>query len=117
MTKDTMIAAWGDVRTGVLNIWFTKKNVVAGSSAGVQNIVCEKLPDVHIYPNPASNAIVVSGEGLENICIYNLIGRIVLRRSIEKESMTIDISKLPPGAYVATVQTKVGLVSQKFIRN
>ena len=55
MAQDTLSAVWGDVRTGVLNIWFDRCAMSSGSHVGIQNIVSEKVPQVSIFPDPADN--------------------------------------------------------------
>jgi len=58
--NDTIYAAWGDVRTGNLNIFFTKTSDSTG--LGISPVLVngneEKL--LSIYPNPASGKLYVA---------------------------------------------------------
>jgi len=116
MAQDTLTAAWGDVRTGALNIWLTRRNMSTGAVSGVQNIVSEKLPDVNIYPNPTTSSITIEGDDLEKVSLYDITGRLVLQLSIRKNKIFIDVSKLSSGTYFATVQTAQGLVTEQVVK-
>lgn len=57
--------------------------------------------DIKIYPNPASNYVIINVGKLENsgkINIYNSLGVLVL--SCDLSIRTIDISNLPEGMYI-----------------
>jgi hypothetical protein len=113
MAQDTMTAVWGDVRTGVLNIWFERKAMRTGATTMLKNIVSEKVPVVNIYPNPANNYMTFEGEGLTDIKIMDLTGRIVLHKIPTNDKFKIDISKITPGEHIAVITTKYGVVSEQ----
>jgi len=65
-----------------------------------------------IYPNPSSHFIVIEGFPKKHnsiIELYNLQGKLVLTRTVQKEKCKIDISSLPKGIYLL----KSGSFSQK----
>lgn len=115
MAQDTLSAAWGDVRSGALNIWFSRRHVTSGTSS-IQQIVTEPLPVVYIYPNPATNTITVSGENLEAVTLYDATGRRVLQQTIKNNEAILDISLLPHGVYTAHVRTGLGIVMGSVIK-
>ncbi len=116
MAQDTMSAVWGDVRTGALNIWFTRKNLSNGASS-IQQLVGEQLPVVNLYPNPATGNITVAGEQLETIALYDLTGEKVLAQSIKHNRANIDIAALPAGTYIAHIQTALGVVTTQLVKD
>jgi len=62
----------------------------------------KEAPEVHIYPNPASNHISVSIPDHENarqLRIYDMAGAIVLEIPINSSYQKLNIQKLKPGMY------------------
>lgn len=70
----------------------------------------------YVYPNPAKDDINFSCSFMINdIEIYDIMGRRVYQKEVKDYSKTIDISSLTKGSYVAKLNTEQGLVSKKFI--
>ncbi|MCW3103133.1 MAG: hypothetical protein JWO09_1573 [Bacteroidetes bacterium] len=65
-----------------------------------------------IYPNPANSTITVKSEKATEIRILNMLGEVLMTRTIEKEAV-IDISQLANGIYF--IQTTEGTM-QKLVR-
>lgn len=65
--------------------------------SAIDNAIAESLT---VYPNPATNNITISNieQGTE-VSIINTIGSIVMLKTAETESLTIDISDLKSGMY------------------
>lgn len=62
---------------------------------------------VEVYPNPANDEIVVRGEELESIAIYDLMGRRVKEVPARgNDSMTIHVGDLAPALYLVGIQAK-----------
>ncbi len=115
MAQDTVSAVWGDVRTGVLNIWFSRRNVATGATT-VQHLVSDMLPVVRIYPNPTSDFVNVEGEQLENITLYDMTGKMVLSQAATNNTARASLTALPKGNYLINVQTRSGIVSELVIK-
>ena len=115
MAQDTMSAVWGDVRTGALNIWFSRRSMSNGSMINVQQLIHEALPVVNIYPNPARDYIIVEGEDLQNISLYDIAGKQIFHQSVKGNRIRIDMSHWPHGNYQAAIQTRQGIVGQKIV--
>ncbi|MEM9984200.1 MAG: T9SS type A sorting domain-containing protein [Bacteroidota bacterium] len=65
-----------------------------------------------VYPNPASNAIIIAGIPEEQrVYIYNLQGKAVLP---DQKGPKVNIATLPPGMYL--VRTADGLQQAKFLK-
>ncbi|GAF01635.1 galactose-binding domain-containing protein [Saccharicrinis fermentans] len=56
-----------------------------------------------IYPNPASNYFVVKEVRGATCEVYNSLGSLVLRHSVETDEWTVNVSKLNPGIYIVRI--------------
>ena len=86
-------------------------------SAGVLNAINPDLKESHdsaniFYPNPAQNIVNISGGENAFIHIYNSLGEPVLEFYNVK---TLDISSLPNGIYLASLQIGLQKTDQKLI--
>ena len=69
--------------------------------------------DYSVYPNPFSEELVVRSEGLDEIKVYNLVGKQVLSIDVISDHTVINTKELPKGFYFVsllrigeTIQTK-----------
>jgi hypothetical protein len=115
MRNDTMYAVWGDVRTGVLQIWFAKRDLITGVTS-VEQITSEQIPTFNIYPNPVKDFLYYNGMEVLQIDIYDMSGKIKLQTKPLQNNQPIDISQLPTGSYIATFTTINSKVSKKIIK-
>lgn len=76
----------------------------------------EKLSGIELFPNPASNFIVVTNElgSLKDYAIYNSLGEMVKKGVLLEKENIIGTSKLPTGAYFLKVDNEVSWIT---IRN
>jgi hypothetical protein len=83
-----------------------------GEMVGVQ--VISNNQSISVYPNPASNQILVSAIGESNmlIQIYSSLGQIVKSATLDQNgTSTIDVSDLKKGIYLV----KIGKFTQKIL--
>jgi len=80
-------------------------HVVVANNEGVSGILS---PSINIYPNPAHNEVVVTGNNISLITLSNTIGQVLINRENISEKTMIDIAALPPGIYMVTVTTTEG---------
>jgi len=104
LVGDSICAAWGDVRSGKLNIYFAKASDSTGISAGVIEVASEDLFEMNVFPNPAREKVTVSfpfspGEGVLEITDNE--GRAVFHKNKPKETETVDCRNLAEGIYYA----------------
>lgn len=65
--------------------------------------------DITIYPNPANQIININSEkSIDNVTIYNSIGRVVKTATSLGINPTIDISQLDKGYYIVNIKTTDG---------
>ena len=84
------------------------------ATAGVDK---NNLLNVSLSPSPAKNELKISAKNtIENVTIYNVLGKKVKSVSINKNEDTIDVSTLNSGIYILkyTVDSKVG--TMKFVK-
>ena len=64
-----------------------------------------KEPFFTLYPNPTESTLTIKGvTGYLQMYIYDLVGREVMTYSLTPSKKTIDVSDLPSGMYVVTLQ-------------
>jgi len=65
---------------------------------------------VRLYPNPANEALHVSYESnaKATLALTDITGRAMLSRQLTKGTQQIDITPLPAGQYIATIQAENG---------
>ena len=63
---------------------------------------------VKIYPNPASDNIVVEALGLEAVSIIDVLGKVVYTKTTNSDKEFIDVSKLKKANYFIKVKTNSG---------
>jgi len=84
----------------------------------------ESLPgDINLYPNPASNNLIIGAKGLksnlERVRIFNLAGQMVLDKQNESDTeqhLIIDINNLSSGIYIVEAVTPKGVIRKKFVK-
>ncbi len=71
-----------------------------------------------IQPNPATNVIKVLKEGIESdrFSIINLDGKILQNGNGQFLKTGIDIANLPAGIYILSLDTKAGVLVEKFVK-
>ncbi|MGA9697271.1 MAG: YCF48-related protein, partial [Dehalococcoidales bacterium] len=77
---------------------------------GVEDLSGNKVP-LKIYPTPSSNSITI--ETSENsipgdLSIFDLSGQEFIKQTVTKPSIQIDITTLPPGVYLVSLQGEKG---------
>jgi hypothetical protein len=70
---------------------------------------------LHIYPNPASESMVVEFTGLGDILVLDLNGRSVLALREVKERAELPVSQLERGIYFVAVKTVSGQVVTRVV--
>ncbi|MCH2224566.1 MAG: T9SS type A sorting domain-containing protein [Crocinitomicaceae bacterium] len=90
---DTLYTIWGDVRTGVLNIFLNKLNVLDGTSSIHEVYQSQPL----IFPNPTSDVITIKNiEDYTSLFITNSKGKFI--KAIT--TATTSVSNLDSGIYL-----------------
>ena len=63
--------------------------------------------DFSLYPNPTKGNLTIEGvTGYLQVYVHDLVGREIMTYSLTPSNKTIDVSNLPSGMYVVTVQAE-----------
>lgn len=65
-----------------------------------------------IYPNPVSSVLSVAAEGMHEVSVLDLSGRVLLTSN----ESNINVSELAAGVYYVRVVTDGGVATQKFVK-
>ncbi len=70
---------------------------------------------LRLYPNPASETLIISGMGIENVSIWSMAGAQVGSIDGNGSEVRYDVSGLASGVYFAKVKTATGTQVMKFV--
>ena len=70
--------------------------------------------DISIYPNPTSDKLYIDGLVIQDVVIYSVLGKEVVKISNQN---SIDVSSLSKGVYFIKVSDGVNSSTKKFIKN
>jgi hypothetical protein len=98
-------------------VYFNKNGIECGTqvTVGIKEPSCFNH-GLTIYPNPATNVIIISSEQAAAIEITNIQGQLVKTISATGNKTNIDVSALPSGVYAVEVKTEKGVEVKKFIK-
>jgi hypothetical protein len=84
---------------------------------GNAGIVSTSFDAVSLFPNPAQDAITLSGVQAKTIILSNLNGQVLVEmEDISSSEVTLNISSFDKGIYFVSVVGLDGVVSKKFIK-
>ena len=77
---------------------------------GLQSVGIAQASPVHvnIYPNPASENIVIEGEKLAKVKLYNTLGQQMAWQEAKSGKAVMPVSEYPDGSYVIVIRTTDG---------
>jgi hypothetical protein len=70
--------------------------------------------DFQIYPNPAQNKVSLSETGI--LSIMDITGQQVLEAIYESANTPVDVSFLPAGLYLVSLETQDGIGIKKLVK-
>ncbi|NOQ27951.1 MAG: T9SS type A sorting domain-containing protein [Bacteroidales bacterium] len=89
----------------------------AATTNSIDNVITK--PAVNVYPNPASSFITVqvtNAKANGMISIYSATGALVKLVEMDESEREVDITELPSGLYLITVDTKKEAITKQFIK-
>ena len=97
---------------------------VAASGGSVLKVSCRDLDitsptlqtTINVYPNPAKDYIYIDlpEEKIKSVSLYNVLG--VLLKEQKSNMTSVDISSLPQGMYLLSIETDENVITKKFIK-
>ncbi|MBL7909790.1 MAG: T9SS type A sorting domain-containing protein [Bacteroidia bacterium] len=114
MLNGNVYATWGDVRTGNLNIFFTK--VVNDTLTFISELNHTDNLSFSFYPNPASAKVTVkSTNSIFTVSVCDIFGSEIAKLEQKGDLSEIDVSKFPNGTYILKIYNGKYCSSQKII--
>lgn len=95
---------------------FRSADPVTNSTVGLED-VSDELSTFSVYPNPASDHIIIksSVESNGEVEITNSLGQIVYAEGTESTNFKVDVSKFKSGVYLLRIKTSKGIETSKFV--
>jgi len=86
-------------------------------SVGIEETL--RATSVKVYPNPTNGELTIENGQLkiENIDIYDIMGKKIIVNSQLSIINSINIAHLPSGIYFIKISTEAGTVTKKVIKN
>ena len=67
--------------------------------------VAEAMNEISIYPNPATDVLTVAADDMQNITIYDMVGRVVMSKDVNSNSETINVADFAKAQYIVKITT------------
>ncbi|SEV89602.1 Por secretion system C-terminal sorting domain-containing protein [Chitinophaga sp. YR573] len=88
--------------------------VQLGTASRETDVITSDAQKVSVFPNPANNVVNINLPGLKGkseVSMFDVNGRVVLRREVNTVSTQLDISALPAGVYMIRIKNGVKQVN------
>lgn len=105
---DIMMTIPCGCNTAMVTFWVTPLDVTQTQEDNTKGI--------SIFPNPAKNFITIEAEGLQQVSIIDLQGRVIMNKPATEVQSCIDISALRSGLYILSVETAYGLIKRSLVK-
>ncbi len=115
--EDYICSLWyDDSRTGGMSQLGNEEiTFKLDKETGLDDITTNRIA---VYPNPTNDYIVVEDAvTIDRVAIYNMQGILVMQRTCNSNTTTIDVSSLPEGIYWVVTTTAQGNTLSKVIIN
>ncbi len=111
--------SYGEVEDYTINVTSTSASYFATSMNSAEELGNEMPTSVELYPVPANNYITVAinnGTKVGTISIYSATGSLVKVADIDGAQKELDISDLPAGSYIISVEDEKEPITKGFIK-
>ncbi len=95
------------LNTGSIDIQLVERNELS-------NEEIERIPGVHIYPNPVHDKLYVEVSQTTHVKMFDLSGKVLINKEIEKNTI-FNCSEIENGIYLILVNYKNGVYKKKLI--
>jgi hypothetical protein len=98
--------AFSTIESEILDITFTVEQST--------NVETPIMSGMKVFPNPANNVVnIVSGEIIEQVKIFDMLGRVVYYSQVNSDNIIINTSQLKEGMYLMKIITADDITSKK----
>ena len=73
------------------------------------------ISEISVYPNPTSSVINISAEGMQNITIIDMTGRVVMSKDVNSNFETISAEGFAKANYMVRIATADGVVVKNIV--
>lgn len=73
------------------------------------------INEISVYPNPTSTSVNIAAEGMQNITIIDMTGRVVMSKDVNSNFATIDVSEFAKANYMVRIATADGVVVKNVV--
>jgi hypothetical protein len=114
LVTDTIYSAWGDVRSGKLNIYFAKTSDSTGLGTGIISIDQQEGNSLTVFPNPADETLTIDCPNPENekwtIRLTSMDGKEDWLKPINAVTFPFQfrVHAVPAGAYLINLRNENG---------
>ncbi len=109
---------WGSTATitSTNDIEYTRTMICGSAPVGIESN--DEIQQLSIYPNPASDAMVVEfgSENSLSLIVTDLSGKAIINRPNFVSGTRIDLTDLKSGLYIIHLKSETQLIFQKFIK-
>ena len=68
-----------------------------------------------IFPNPTRDFVNINITDASNVRIYNVLGELILEKSLDSKMSRIDLRQYESGVYVIQVTAKGKVITEKIV--
>ena len=72
--------------------------------------------NISMFPNPASSHVFVRGEGLRELELYTVNGKLLTRQSARGEMIRLAVEKYPAGTYLLKMRVKSQIIFRQLVK-
>lgn len=76
----------------------------------------EGTKKILFYPNPTSAQLNIQGVDMGKVEIMNMQGQTIWAEQVTKDQHSLDVSHLPNGMYIASIQIGSKIITQRFVK-
>ena len=73
------------------------------------------INEISVYPNPASSSVNIAAQGMQNITIIDMTGRVVMSKDVNSNFETIDVADFAKANYMVRIATADGVVVKNIV--
>jgi PKD repeat protein len=73
------------------------------------------ISEINVYPNPTSSVINIAAEGMQNITIIDMTGRVVMSKDVNSNFETISAEGFAKANYMVRIATADGVVVKNIV--
>ena len=108
----TTLVAYGENETSnTATITVTVTEATDPGDAVEENAISE----ISVYPNPTSSVINIAAEGMQNITIMDMTGRVVMSKDVNSDFETINAEGFAKANYMVRIATADGVVVKNIV--